>query len=58
MLATARHPNHIAMSAAGAGGAIGKAKGNYGYFGVFNPSRLVIPAASKDTLSPDQRVSK
>jgi uncharacterized protein len=35
MLASARHPNHIAMIAAGAGGAIGKAKNNYGYFGVF-----------------------
>lgn len=35
MLASARHPNHVAMIAAGAGGAIGKAKGNYGYFGAF-----------------------
>lgn len=35
MLAAGNHPNHVAMIAAGAGGAIGKAKDSYGYFGVF-----------------------
>lgn len=35
MLAAENHPNHIAMIASGAGGAIGKAKDSFGYFGVF-----------------------
>lgn len=35
ILAAENHPNHIAMIASGAGGAIGKAKDSYGYFGVF-----------------------
>jgi uncharacterized protein len=35
MLAATNHPNHIAMIASGAGGAIGKAKQSYGYFGLY-----------------------
>lgn len=35
MLAAAKHPNHIAMITIGAGGAIGKAKESYGYFGIY-----------------------
>ncbi len=59
MLASARHPNHIAMIAAGAGGAIGKAKGNYGYFGVFENGVLNQASAVgwfTNHGRPDQRI--
>jgi hypothetical protein len=35
LLAKYKHPNHRAIIAQGAGGAIGKAKGSYGYFGIY-----------------------
>jgi uncharacterized protein len=35
ILATAKHPAHRAMIPIGAGGAIGTARGNYGFFGFF-----------------------
>lgn len=45
MLAAENHPNHITMIAAGAGGAIGKAKNSYGYFGVFENGVLNLASA-------------
>lgn len=45
MLAAENHPNHIAMIASGAGGAIGKAKESYGYFGVFENGVLNLASA-------------
>jgi uncharacterized protein len=45
MLAAARHPNHLAMVASGAGGAIGKAKKSYAYFGVFENGVLNLASA-------------
>lgn len=45
ILAAANHPNHIAMIADGAGGAIGKAKKSYGYFGVFENGVLNLASA-------------
>jgi uncharacterized protein len=45
MLAAANHPNHIAMIANGAGGAIGKAKGSYGYFGIYENGVLNLASA-------------
>ncbi len=35
ILGTARHPAHVAMIPIGAGGAIGKARGDFGFFGFF-----------------------
>lgn len=45
ILAAANHPNHIAMIASGAGGAIGKAKDSYGYFGVFENGVLNLASS-------------
>ena len=45
LLAAAKHPNHLAMIANGAGGAIGKAKGSYGYFGVYENGVLNLASA-------------
>lgn len=45
ILAAAKHPNHIAMIAEGAGGAIGKAKKSYGYFGVYENGVLNLASA-------------
>ena len=45
MLAAENHPNHIAMIASGAGGAIGKAKDTYGYFGVFENGVLNLASS-------------
>lgn len=45
ILAAAKHPNHIAMIAGGAGGAIGKAKKSYGYFGVYENGVLNLASA-------------
>ena len=59
MLASARHPNHIAMIAAGAGGAIGKAKGSFAYFGLFEHGVLNQASALGWFTAqgrPDQRV--
>ncbi|MBT8341808.1 MAG: CocE/NonD family hydrolase [Desulfatitalea sp.] len=35
LLAAAKHPNHVALVAEGAGGAMGSAMGTYDYFGLF-----------------------
>lgn len=45
ILAAENHPNHIAMIASGAGGAIGKAKDRYGYFGVFENGVLNLASS-------------
>ncbi len=45
ILAAENHPNHIAMIASGAGGAIGKAKDTYGYFGVFENGVLNLASS-------------
>ncbi|WP_203300643.1 CocE/NonD family hydrolase [Marinobacter sediminum] len=45
ILAAENHPNHIAMIASGAGGAIGKAKERYGYFGVFENGVLNLASS-------------
>jgi len=45
ILAAENHPNHIAMIAAGAGGAIGKAKDSFGYFGVYENGVLNLASA-------------
>ncbi|BHH86271.1 acylase [Desulforhopalus sp. 52FAK] len=45
VLAAANHPNHMAMIAEGAGGAIGKAKNSYGYFGVYENGVLNLASA-------------
>lgn len=45
ILAAAKHPNHICMIAIGAGGAIGDAKGSYGYFGVYENGVLNLASA-------------
>lgn len=45
ILAAKNHPNHIAMIASGAGGAIGKAKNTYGYFGVFENGVLNLASS-------------
>jgi len=45
MLAAENHPNHLAMIASGAGGAIGKAKDSYGYFGVYENGVLNLATA-------------
>lgn len=45
ILSAANHPNHIAMIADGAGGAIGKAKNSYGYFGVYENGVLNLASA-------------
>ncbi|MEP4546052.1 MAG: CocE/NonD family hydrolase [Saccharospirillum sp.] len=45
ILAARNHPNHVAMIASGAGGAIGKAKDAYGYFGVFENGVLNLASS-------------
>lgn len=45
MLASHQHPNHLAMIVDGAGGAIGKAKESYGYFGVFENGVLNLASS-------------
>lgn len=45
ILAARNHPNHVAMIASGAGGAIGKAKDTYGYFGVFENGVLNLASS-------------
>jgi len=45
ILAAENHPNHIAMIASGAGGAIGKAKKSYGYFGVYENGVLNLASS-------------
>lgn len=45
ILAAAKHPNHICMIANGAGGAIGSAKGSYGYFGIYENGVLNLASA-------------
>jgi uncharacterized protein len=45
ILSAANHPNHIAMIADGAGGAIGKARDSYGYFGFFENGVLNLASA-------------
>lgn len=45
MLAAENHPNHVAMIASGAGGAIGKAQNSYGYFGVFENGVLNLASS-------------
>lgn len=45
ILAAENHPNHIAMIAMGAGGAIGKAMDSYGYFGVFENGVLNLASS-------------
>ncbi|WP_434049276.1 CocE/NonD family hydrolase [Marinobacter salarius] len=45
ILAAANHPNHIAMIASGAGGAAGKVKDTFGYFGVFENGVLNLASS-------------
>ena len=45
ILSAANHPNHIAMIANGAGGAIGKAQNSYGYFGFYENGVLNLASA-------------
>ena len=45
LLAATNHPNHIAMIAGGAGGAIGKARNSYGYFGLYENGVLNLASA-------------
>lgn len=45
ILATEKHPNHIAMITNGGGGAIGSAQGSYGYFGIFENGVLNLASA-------------
>lgn len=45
ILAAENHPNHVAMIALGAGGALGKAADAYGYFGVFENGVLNLASS-------------
>jgi putative CocE/NonD family hydrolase len=61
MLASARHPNHVAMIASGSGGAVGKARKSYGYFGVFENGVLNQASALGWFTAqgrPDQRIPR
>lgn len=46
ILATAKHPAHRAMIPIGAGGAIGTARGNYGFFGFFEGGIPALASAA------------